>query len=124
MRPKFKQAETERDEQRLTAADYRQLMLHPDRIGEIAQYILRNFRLKTHRAQGGKGFNAMFAVSSVEAAKRYYEELTRRQAEAEHPLRIATIFLLRPQRGAKMRWARSTRRRSNRRRGRVGERSF
>ena len=96
VRPKFKQAETERDEQRLTAADYRQLMLHPDRIGEIAQYILRNFRLKTHRAQGGKGFNAMFAVSSVEAAKRYYEELTRRQAEAEHPLRIATIFSFAP----------------------------
>ena len=96
VRPKFKQAETERDEQRLTAADYRQLMLHPDRIGEIAQYILRNFRLKTHRAQDGQGFNAMFAVSSVEAAKRYYEELTRRQAEAEHPLRIATIFSFAP----------------------------
>lgn len=40
----------------------------------------------------GKGFNAMFAVSSVEAAKRYYETLQNLQAEREHPLKIATIF--------------------------------
>jgi type I site-specific restriction-modification system R (restriction) subunit len=47
--------------------------LHPDRIGEISQYILNNFRQKTHRKQaGGKGFNALFAVSSVDAAKAYY----------------------------------------------------
>ena len=71
-------------------------MLHPERIGEIALYILQHYRLKTHRTPVGAGFNAMFAVSSVEAAKRYYEELTRRQAEAEHPLRIATIFSFAP----------------------------
>ena len=34
----------------------------------------------------------MFAVSSVEAAKRYYETLQNLQAEQEHPLKIATIF--------------------------------
>jgi type I restriction enzyme R subunit len=49
---------------------------HPDRIGEISQYILNNFRQKTHRKQaGGKGFNALFAVSSVDAAKAYYESV-------------------------------------------------
>ena len=96
VRPKFKAAEKERDERKLTSADYAQLMLHPDRIGEIAQYILRNFRLKTHRAQGGKGFNAMFAVSSVEAAKRYYDTLRMLQQGEPHPLRIATIFSFAP----------------------------
>lgn len=96
VQPKFKAAEKERDERKLTSADYAQLMLHPDRIGKIAQYILRNFRLKTHRAQGGKGFNAMFAVSSVEAAKRYYDTLRMLQQGEPHPLRIATIFSFAP----------------------------
>lgn len=97
VRPKFKALETERDEARLTAAENRKLLLHPDRIQEISQYILHNFRIKTHRNQGsGKGFNAMFAVSSVEAAKLYYEALNRLQADSERKLRIATIFSYAP----------------------------
>lgn len=68
-------------------------MLHPARIKEISQYILQNFRIKTHRNQGGgRGFNAMFAVSSVDAAKCYYEELNFLQKDSEKPLKIATIF--------------------------------
>ncbi|MDL0089971.1 type I restriction endonuclease subunit R, EcoR124 family [Campylobacter gastrosuis] len=60
---------------------------------EISQYILNNFKQKTHRSQGsGKGFNAMFAVSSVNAAKLYYETLNKLQKETERPLKIATIF--------------------------------
>lgn len=92
VRPRFKAIEAERDEEKLSTAEYRRLLLHPDRIGEIARYITDNFRTKTHRRHDGRGFNAMFAVSSVEAAKRYYEELRRLQREAPHPLRIATIF--------------------------------
>ena len=41
---------------------------------------------------GAKGFNAMFAVSSVDAAKLYYESLNSLQKECERPLKIATIF--------------------------------
>lgn len=96
VRPCFKSAETETDELKLTAAENKQLLLHPDRIREVAQYILRNFRIKTHRTMGGKGFNAMFAVSSVEAAKLYYEELNALQHEADKPLRIATIYSYAP----------------------------
>lgn len=93
VRPKFKGIETEQDEKKLTAAENKKAFLHPVRINEISQYILKNFRIKTHRNQGGnKGFNAMFAVSSVDAAKCYYEELNRLQKESEKPLRIATIF--------------------------------
>jgi len=93
VRPSFKSIETEQDEKKLTAAENRQLLLHPDRIQEISQYILNNFRKKTHRMQvGGKGFNAMFAVSSVDAAKYYYETLNTLQKDTEKPLRIATIF--------------------------------
>ncbi len=93
VRPQFKSIETEIDEKILTAAENKKAFLHPARIKEVSQYILKNFRIKTHRNQGtNKGFNAMFAVSSVDAAKCYYEELNRLQKESEKPLRIATIF--------------------------------
>ena len=38
----------------------------------------------------------MFAVSSVEAAKRYYETLQNLQAEQEHPLKLQQSFRLPP----------------------------
>lgn len=93
VRPKFKEIETEQDEKKLSAAENKQALLHPVRINEISQYILNNFRQKTHRLQaGGRGFNAMFAVSSVDAAKLYYEALNQLQADSDRPLKIATIF--------------------------------
>jgi type I restriction enzyme R subunit len=93
VRAKFKKIEAEQDEKKLSAAENKIAFLHPERIKEISQYILDNFRLKTHRNQGGyKGFNAMFAVSSVDAAKCYYEELNNLQKESDKPLKIATIF--------------------------------
>ena len=93
VRPKFKGIESEQNEEKLSSAEYKKAMLHPARIKEISQYILQNFRIKTHRNQGGgRGFNAMFAVSSVDAAKCYYEELNFLQKDSEKPLKIATIF--------------------------------
>lgn len=93
VRPKFKGLEAEQDEKKLSAAENKQALLHPERIREISQYILNNFKQKTHRLQGGnRGFNAMFAVSSVDAAKVYYETLNQLQLGSEKPLRIATIF--------------------------------
>ena len=97
VRPMFKALETEQDEVKISAVEEQKLLLHPDRIKEIAQYILRNFRIKTHRTQGSRtGFNAMFAVSSVEAAKLYYEQLNALQKESENPLKIATIYSFAP----------------------------
>ena len=99
VRPLFKEAETEQDETKLTAPENKQALLHPSRIREISQYILNNYRQKTHRLQANaKGFNAMFAVSSVDAAKAYYESLQHLQNEARKKqtsskaLRVATIF--------------------------------
>ena len=93
VRPRFRNIETELDEQKLSAAENKQALLHPARINEVSQYIQHNFRIKTHRNQSdSKGFNAMFAVSSVDAAKCYYEELNRLQKDSEKPLKIATIF--------------------------------
>lgn len=93
VRPQFKVIESEQDEKKLSAAENRQALLHPDRIREITQYILANFRRKTHRLQAGaKGFNAMFAVSSVDAAKLYYEAFKAFQKDSDRPLKVATIF--------------------------------
>ncbi|MGJ7475010.1 HsdR family type I site-specific deoxyribonuclease [Pseudomonas fulva] len=93
VRPQFKAIETEKDEKKLSAAENKQALLHPDRIREISQYILNSFRQKTHRLHAGnKGFNAMFAVSSVDAAKLYYESFRKLQKDSDKPLRVATIF--------------------------------
>ena len=93
VRPKFKTIEMEQDEKKLSTSETREALLHPERIKEVSQYILKNFRVKTHRSHiAAKGFNAMFAVSSVDAAKLYYESLNNLQKNSEKPLKIATIF--------------------------------
>ena len=93
VRPQFKAIESEQDEKKLTAAENKQALLHPERIREISQYILTHYRQKTHRLRASSaGFNAMFAVTSVDAAKLYYESLRDLQAQSDKPLRIATIF--------------------------------
>ena len=97
VRPHFKALETEKDEIKLNEAENKKLLLHPDRIKEISLYILKNFRTKTHRNEGNtKGFNAMFAVNSVTAAKLYYETLNVIQKDSKKKLKIATIFSFAP----------------------------
>lgn len=98
--PKFKTAEQEDDEKKLAKLENK-ILLHPERITEITKYILNVFNTKTHRNvfydlknRRLNGFNAMFAVQSVEAAKLYYEEFERQQSnlpEAKR-LKIATIY--------------------------------
>lgn len=91
VRPRFKSIESEQDLAKLSATENKKALLHPTRIAEISRYVLDHFDQKTHRLTG-KGFNAMFAVSSVDAAKAYYQELQNQQKDSEKPLKIATIF--------------------------------
>ena len=93
VRPQFKSIETEKNLEKLTALEKKQAFLRPERIEQIAKYVLDNFKQKTHRFNAGNnGFNAMFAVSSVDAAKVYYQTFKRLQSTAPNPLKIATIF--------------------------------
>ena len=93
VRPQFKSIETEKNLEKLTALEKKQAFLQPKRIEQIAQYVLDNFKQKTHRFNAGNnGFNAMFAASSVDAAKIYYETFKRLQSAVKNPLKIATIF--------------------------------
>ncbi len=97
VRPRFKSIEMEQDVEKLSAAETKEALLHPERIKEVSQYILNNFRIKTHRSHiGAKGFNAIFAVSSVDAAKLYYESLNDLQKNIDKPIKIATIFSFAP----------------------------
>ena len=100
IRPKFKSAESETDEKKIKAIE-KKMLLHPERISEITEYILRVYNTKTHRNEQYDlkhrrliGFNAMFAVQSVEAAKLYYEEFKKQQRDISEKkrLKIATIY--------------------------------
>ena len=54
VRPKFKSIEMEQDEKKLSAAETKEALLHPERIKEVSQYILNSFRLKTHRSYANR----------------------------------------------------------------------
>ena len=93
VRTKFKVIETEPDLVKLNALENKKALLHPERIRAISEYILSNYRHKTHRLQcNNEGFNAMFAVSSIDAAKLYYEKLNELQKDSDKPIKVATIF--------------------------------
>jgi type I restriction enzyme R subunit len=103
-----KTAEGVADKQ-VSAIDTERALLAPERIGQIADYVLDHFDQKTRRAQhyrlGDKrlaGFNSLFATASIDAAKRYYNAFAARQADrkerdpAYQPLKIALIFSYAP----------------------------
>jgi type I restriction enzyme R subunit len=98
--PYFKEAEQEFDEKKIERIEKKMLM-HPKRIEEVSRYILKVFDTKTHRSEQytlkekkTNGFNAIFAVQNIDAAKMYYEELKKEEDNIapNKRLKIATIF--------------------------------
>ncbi len=97
---KYKLAETEQDAAKLKQLEHK-MLLHPERIAKVSAHILTVFNTKTHRNECYNvkdrrlsGFNALFAVQSILAAKLYYQELQKQQAHLpeDKRLKIATIF--------------------------------
>lgn len=97
---KFKSAECEYDDMKLKSLESK-MLLHPERIAEITRHILSVFNVKTHRNEfyslkekRVNGFNAIFAVQSIDAAKLYYEEFQKQQKDLpeEKRLKVATIY--------------------------------
>ena len=110
------------DDKEVWDIDRERAFLAPERISLVTDYILSHFDLKTYRGSktytfsvlqnivdvasaSGKaaieevkqkqrvsGFNSIFAVSSVEAAKLYYAEFKRQMAET--PLRRLKVALI------------------------------
>jgi len=109
------------DEKQVSGIDSERALLDPERIRQVVAYTLEHFDQKTKRTQGYdyavvanvaevvggrravaelkqasrlKGFNAIFATASIDAAKRYYLEFKKQQADLlpDQRLKIATIF--------------------------------
>ena len=83
----------------VSAIDIERALAAPERISKIVKYTLEHFDQKTKRSSfyslKGKrmaGFNAMFAVSSIPMAMKYYTEFKRQIAESHRQFTIATIF--------------------------------
>lgn len=83
----------------VAAIDTESALAAPERIREIVRYILEHFDQKTrrnkyyqHKGQRVAGFNAIFAVSSIPMAMRYYNEFRKQLAECGRKMTVATIF--------------------------------
>ena len=114
-----KKKEGLRDKQ-VEAINTESALMAPERVSEVTAYILEHFDQKTKRGEGFytfsklmniedvaknaaikeqkeklrlNGFNSIFAVSSIDAAKLYYMEFKKQMAaHPEKALKIATIY--------------------------------
>ena len=68
--------------------DTKELLDSSVRLEKITDYIIANHSRKTH----AKEFTAMFCVSSVEVACKYYELFQAKKLDGLHNLNVATIF--------------------------------
>lgn len=81
--------------------DREAILSSPERLENIVRYIREHFDQKTKRNSFYKiqdrrlaGFNSIFAVSSIDVAKKYYVEFKKQLADepSDKRLKIATIF--------------------------------
>jgi len=70
------------------AIDTAEVMEAPERLNNIADYIIANHNRKTHARE----FTAIFCVSNVKTLMAYYELLKQKKDAKEHNLRVGTIF--------------------------------
>ena len=90
---------------KVRAIDTEKVLLAPERIAMIVQYIREHFAQKTKRNQSYNhntrrlaGFNSLFATASIDAAKRYYAEFKKQQhdlPEAQR-LKVGIIYSFAP----------------------------
>jgi type I restriction enzyme R subunit len=92
-------------DKQVRSIDTEKALLAPERLRKIVAYVLEHFDQKTRRNEtyGLKekrvsGFNSLFAVQSIEAAKAYYLAFKEAQSSlpVEQRLKIATIFSYAP----------------------------
>ena len=88
-------------DKKVQSIDHESALKSPERLEKIVEYIIENFDRKTKRNSHYKfkgrrlaGFNSIFAVSSIDAAKRYYfefkEQLNNKPESSR--LKIALIY--------------------------------
>jgi len=88
-------------DKQVPAIDTERALLAPERLSQVVAYTLDHFDQKTKRSasyslQGKRvrGFNALFATASIDAAKRYYAEFKAQQQDRtpDSRLKVAIIF--------------------------------
>jgi type I restriction enzyme R subunit len=96
----MKEQENIRDE-KVWNIDRERALAAPERISNIAKYIREHFDQKTKRNSFYKlkdrrlaGFNSIFAVTSIDVAKKYYTEFQKQMVglPSDKQLKIATIY--------------------------------
>ena len=89
------------EDKKVSDIDREAILAAPERISNIVQYIREHFDQKTKRNSYYKikdrrlaGFNSIFAVSSIDVAKKYYAEFKKQLADlpSDKQLKVATIY--------------------------------
>ncbi len=89
------------EDKKVSDIDREAVLSAPERLENIVKYIREHFDQKTRRNSFYKikerrlaGFNSIFAVSSIDVAKKYYTEFKKQLADepSDKRLKIATIF--------------------------------
>jgi type I restriction enzyme R subunit len=89
------------EDKKVSDIDREAVLASPERLANIVGYIREHFDQKTKRNIFYKlkdrrlaGFNSIFAVSSIDVAKKYYAEFKKQLADlpSDKQLKIATIF--------------------------------
>ena len=89
------------EDKKVSDIDREKVLSAPERLENIVKYIREHFDQKTKRNSFYKikdrrlaGFNSIFAVSSIDAAKKYYLEFKKQLADepSDKHLKVATIF--------------------------------
>ena len=89
------------EDKKVSDIDREAVLAAPERLANIVSYIREHFDQKTKRNSFYKlkerrlaGFNSIFAVSSIDVAKKYYAEFKRQLADVpgDKRLKVATIY--------------------------------
>ncbi|MCY3985915.1 MAG: type I restriction endonuclease subunit R [Candidatus Dadabacteria bacterium] len=89
------------EDKKVSDIDREAALASPDRLSNIVRYIREHFDQKTKRNSHYKlkdrrlaGFNSIFAVSSIDVAKKYYAEFKKQLADvpSDKKLKVALIY--------------------------------
>ena len=89
------------EDKKVSDIDREAVLAAPERLTNIVRYIREHFDQKTKRNSFYKikdrrlaGFNSIFAVSSIDVAKKYYAEFKKQLSEvpSDKRLKVATIY--------------------------------
>jgi len=89
------------EDKKVSDIDREAVLASPERLANIVRYIRDHFDQKTKRNSFYKlkdrrlaGFNSIFAVSSIDVAKKYYAEFKKQLADvpSDKKLKVATIY--------------------------------